>query len=367
MTALYVHLPFCQRKCFYCSFVVSVAQLHRADRYVRCLLQEARQYKKQSIGSVYFGGGTPTMLDGRQLRELVHGLQDHFLCDEKTEFTIEANPEDVTPAKTSIIRELGVNRISLGVQSFHDKYLSYLGRCHDARRAVEAFGMLRDAGFKNLSVDLMYAFPEQTKEEIAEDVRQLTQLNSEHVSLYTLTVEERSRFYARRIKEQKGPVQARHYRYVIQLLEKQGHRQYEVSNFCRQGYESVHNKNYWTGGDYIGLGVGAHSHAAGRRYWNVSRLDDYIGKVEADESPCEGEESLTPDQRLTETMCFGLRMNEGVDIAQLEEMFGIKLARDKREAIAKFVGQGLLSLNGDRLKTTLPGRLVLDEVCARLI
>ena len=198
MSALYLHIPFCEKKCFYCSFVVAIGQEHRIDPYLDALSKEAAAYKMTDVKSVYVGGGTPSMMDERQLERLVRIIDENFDRANGNECTVEVNPESITLTKMELLKKAGFNRISLGVQSLNEKYLKYLGRNHNKDRAVAAFGLLRQAGFHNISVDLMSSFPGQTMEELTEDVNAIARLGAEHVSVYSLTIEANSRFYIKR-------------------------------------------------------------------------------------------------------------------------------------------------------------------------
>lgn len=367
MTSLYIHIPFCERKCLYCSFVVAVGQQHRVDDYLECLEREAERYQRSSIETIYIGGGTPTFLNAHQLERLFGIIKSRFRYLPSSEIAVEANPEGITLEKAETLRELGVNRISLGVQSFHDRYLKFLGRSHDSLKAVTAFNILREAGFENINVDLMHSFPGQTLSEIRDDLHILVGFGSEHVSLYTLTIEENSRFFAQKLPEQDGHAQGEQYQAVVSFLEESGWRQYEVSNFARPGFESEHNRNYWRGGNYVGLGVGAHSHRDGRRSWNVSRLQDFMTRMKDGRGAEEGAEELTPAQRLREALVFGLRMSDGVDLHALEERFFCRLEEETTARILEFVKNGLLMQRKRRLYATREGRLALDAISSDLI
>lgn len=367
MSALYIHIPFCERKCFYCSFAVAIGQEHRMDQYVSALLAEADLYQRQEIKTIYFGGGTPSMLTTVQWARLINVLKQRFIFSADCEITVEANPENLDLEKAQQLFDLGVNRISLGIQTFHDEYLRYLGRAHDSFKALSAFNDLRRAGFKNINIDLMYSFPRQTTEEIIRDVQTVLGLGSEHVSLYTLTVEPNSKFYAQKIKEQDNQMQGDQYELVTALLQESGLGQYEVSNFSRAGFESRHNLNCWTGGNYIGLGMSAHSHCDGRRSWNVERLGEYLKRIESGGSSQEGCEVLAADARLREALVFGLRMNRGVDLGTLEENFACRLSQDDYQKIQTLSEQGLIVRQDNRLQVSDRGRLLLDEIAVELI
>ena len=367
MPSLYIHIPFCRKKCFYCSFVVDIGHDHWMDPYLDCLVQEAEHYPDTEIETVYLGGGTPSYLNWGQLQKFLTALRKKFKFTSSCEWTLEANPEGLDLEKAELLYALGINRVSLGVQSLNDRYLKYLGRCHDARRAVDSFKILRQAGFRNINVDLMYSFPGQTDEQIKKDVVSLASLGSEHLSLYTLTIEENSRFHARRIKLEGNEDQARQYELVVSFFESTEFKQYEISNFALPGKESRHNLNYWQGGDYIGLGVGAHSHRAGTRFWNVSKTNVYIKKIQDRQSPVDGEEKLSAHQRLMELILFGLRMNQGVPIEEAGQKAGCVLDAARDKILDELVRQGFLFKEKGYLKTSLKGRLVLDEISRRLI
>lgn len=367
MSALYIHIPFCQRKCFYCSFAVAIGQEHRTDDYVMALGKESLPYQGQKIKTVYLGGGTPSMLSEKQLRQLFAVITRRFYVSPQAEITVEANPENIDFNKARILIDLGVNRVSLGIQTFQDQQLRYLGRAHDSIRARKAFADLRQAGFRNINVDLMHAFPKQIEQELREDLTQMLALGSEHVSLYTLTVEENSRFFVQNIEQKDSHEQGDQYDLIVKTLAEAGIAQYEVSNFARPGFESRHNINYWQGGNYIGLGMSSHSHWDGRRSWNFGRLADYLKKIEANESVEEGFEVLSNDRRLTEALVFGLRMNCGVDLNGLSERFQEKFAPETIEKISQLIEQGFLARHNDLLCATNAGRRVLDEISTRLI
>ena len=365
--SLYIHIPFCLNKCLFCSFAISVGQGHRAEDYCAALQREAAPYRKTRVSTVYLGGGTPTFLAIAQLERVMSFMRGHFIFDDDCEATIEANPEGIDAAKAKQLLKLGFNRVSMGAQSFDDRYLRFLGRVHDAATARAAFGHLRAAGFNNINVDLMYGFPGQSEEELMQDVRVLTEMGSEHASVYTLTIDPNSRFFAKQMKLDDDEKLAGHYVQVVEALESAGLRQYEVSNFARNGRESRHNRNYWMGGDYIGLGMGSHSHLAGRRFWNEDKLLPYIEKVNAFTSAIAGEESLSGRQRLGERFVLGLRTNKGVDTAALEQEYGCRLEENIVQQIADLSDEGFLEQEGTLLRTTMKGRLVLDAIATRLV
>jgi len=366
MTSLYIHIPFCKSKCFYCSFAVSIGQEERIDLYLDCLKHEMKSFQQTKIKSLYFGGGTPSLIDGKQWAKLFKDVHQKFLWDNNTECTVEMNPENLSKDKLMLLKDHGVNRISLGVQSFHNEYLKYLGRNHDREAAFKAFDVIRQCRVDNVNIDLMIAFPQQTKKELMEDLNQLIQLDSEHVSLYSLTVEEQSKFFTKDVKIKNDERCADFYQSVCERLKGAGFEQYEVSNFCKKGQYSTHNLHYWEGGNYIGLGMGAHSHNDGYRKWNVSNLFKYIQFLQKGQSPVESSETLSPEQRFFEAVLIGLRMNKGIRINGLLARYEIKKDTNFIDQVQRLKSEQYLIEEDDILRATDKGRLVLDELSAQL-
>ena len=363
--SLYVHIPFCTLKCPYCSFPVVVGQGRREKEYLDAVESEALHHAGLHLMSVYVGGGTPSVLSEDGLIHLSSLIGRHFVVGE-CERTIELNPESVTPAKADLLRSSGFTRVSFGVQSFHAKYLSYLGRPHHAEEGFRVFKVLRAAGFDNINVDLMFGFPGQSGSELDEDLEAVLSLGSEHVSIYALTVESRSVCSVRGEKVS-DDVQADFYSRVCERLNAAGVRQYEVSNFARPGFQSVHNLNYWQGGEYLGLGMGAHSHLHGERFWNADTFPKYLDMMGQKGAAVVGREKLAASEKMVETFLFGLRMNAGVNIDALQQRFGCTLAQDKVDELEHLIEAGFLVEAGDNIRVTDKGRLVLDEISARLI
>jgi oxygen-independent coproporphyrinogen III oxidase len=358
-SSLYIHIPFCSRKCLFCSFVIAVGQEHRREDYVKALVREMKDYEGHGLTTIYLGGGTPSMLDEGHLDLLMNAVRKNFLIQSGTEITIEANPESINRAKAKFLKGAGFNRVSLGVQSMNDRYLKFLGRGHNASMAREAYRVLREEGFANVNCDLMYAFPGETIEELEQDARAISLLGSEHLSLYTLTIEPNSRFHAAQMKLDDDEKCAEQYLLTARILSETGFKQYEISNFSKPGFESTHNKNYWQGNPYIGLGVGAHGFTGRRRYWNTSNLQDYIKRAGSGEPVIGGIKDLTDTELIMDKVLFGLRMNEGVPWDLVPS--------GKAELIQTWIKDGFLLLENSFLKTTDRGRLVLDALSSRLI
>jgi oxygen-independent coproporphyrinogen III oxidase len=363
---LYIHIPFCQKKCPFCSFAVVIGQERRVDEYLMQLSREAECYRGTDISTVYIGGGTPSLLSVGQIQRLFSIVRSNFRSEEDAETTFECNPENLTEEKACALKELGVNRVSLGVQSMQPHFLKWLGRSHHVEDSDWAFKFLRSAGLRNISLDLIYGLPEQTAQELERDLDGVLAFGSEHLSVYSLSVEERSLFFARKVQAREA-ADPDWYSVVCRRAESAGLRQYEISNFAHQGRESRHNLNYWEGGDYIGLGMAAHSHLQGERFWNADTFPQYLQMMEEKRNAVVGREKLAPHAKLVETFLFGLRMNKGVDLSQLERRFGCEMAADKKEMLENLIETGLLEEKGPRILTTARGRVVLDEISANLI
>lgn len=316
--------------------------------------------------SVYIGGGTPSCLTPGGMERLFSILRGRFLLCDEAEVSFEINPESLDQQKAAILRSCGVNRVSLGVQSMDARTLRALGRKHSPEQSLAAFGLLRSAGFNNINVDFIYGLPGQARAEVIADLENILLLGSEHLSLYALNIEERSLFAVQKITADQD-AQADIYDEVCALMERRGVRQYEVSNFARPGFESRHNLHYWHGGEYVGLGAAAHSHLNGERFWNADTLPKYLEGMETGGPAVAGREKLPPAQKMLEEFLIGLRMNQGVDLCSLEMKFGIEMSLEKKEALESFMELGLLEEDGSVIKATRRGRLVLDEISARII
>ncbi|MDD5019734.1 MAG: radical SAM family heme chaperone HemW [Candidatus Omnitrophica bacterium] len=364
--SLYIHIPFCKSKCFYCSFASYAGQEDLIDAYLDALGREASRYGRPDCSTVYIGGGTPTHLSGVQLEKLLKIVNDNFSRGKDSEFTIEANPATFDAHKAKLLRRSGVNRVSLGVQSLRDENLRWLGRPHSAAEAMEGYRILREAGFKNINLDFIYALPHQTQDELKEGLKEIEALGSEHLSLYALSVEEGTELYHRQVQPLEPDRQADDYRMVVAFLKACGLLQYEVSNFAREGYLCEHNAHYWRAGDYIGLGVSAHSHIMGHRFWNVSGVSEYISLMNEKGFAREGEEMLTPRERLREAFLIGLRLCEGVWLKGLEDRFGVSLEEHERSLVKQLIQEGLLEEYAGVIRATPQGMLVLDEICSQL-
>lgn len=323
MPGVYIHIPFCLKKCKYCDFASYPEELEKRDSYTDALLREMKMYFKRTADTVYIGGGTPTCLECGTLERLLRGVRDNFNILPSAEFTIEANPKTVDREKARLLKRYGVNRISLGVQSFNDGELSSLGRIHTSGDAVRTFELLREEGFGNISLDLMYALPGQTSENLRKSVLSAVSLKPEHISCYGLKLEEGTELYKMKsrgeLRETDDDTFADMYDMVRSLLEENGYMQYEISNFSRPEKESRHNLKYWRCEDYIGLGASAASLAGRRRFAHTRSIDEYIDSF----ALCE-DYTMTDAEAMSEFVILGLRViKDGVDKAEFYRRFGV--------------------------------------------
>lgn len=366
-TSLYVHIPFCLRKCLFCSFVISVGKEHRINDYLDALEMELSFHDGQKVSTVYVGGGTPTQMNAQQLKRLFVMMRKYCSWKDNAEFTVEANPEGLTEEKLSVLKEYGVNRLSIGVQSLNDRFLKYLGRAHNREDVFNSLDKVRQFNFDNVNLDLMFAYPDQTFSDLRRDVDEIAFLGAQHLSLYELTIDKNSQFYAKGVELDDAQKRADMYQFICERLQRYGFAQYEVSNFSQEGYQSQHNRHYWMGDEYIGVGVGAHGYLDGERYWNVERLADYCQRAVKGVPFYKGREQLTNKQKLSELLLFGLRMNEGVSIRRIEMKAGCSLSKHQQKQLSFLSKEGFLENSEKNIAATSKGRLVLDDLAVKLI
>lgn len=359
---LYVHVPFCKTKCPYCDFYSSTSMAD-IPRWLDCLSREINYYKNDFSGfdTVYLGGGTPSLLDERELSLLLNIITSVFDIAGDSEITMELNPDDVTPSKLAVYRDLGINRISLGVQSFSDSELRYLGRRHDAHGALRAIQEIRDAGFKNLGIDLIYGFEGQSLAGWERTLRRVLELSPEHLSCYQMTIEPDTPFGRMRsagaLRELDEELQRRFFLTTAELLCAHGYIHYEISNFARgESLIARHNAKYWRHVPYLGLGPTAHSFRENRRWWNVRSVADYCKALEKCKPPIADFEQLQPDQIVLEKIFLGLRTRDGIslDPASIDPRTCRTLSALREES--------LVEITNGRVTPTLNGFLVADAL-----
>lgn len=364
---LYIHIPFCRSKCLYCDFNSYENREGDGPEYVKAMLLELSAYRERNnfiYKSVFIGGGTPTVINC----SLIGGLMERIAPDLKTgaEITMECNPGTVTKDSLSYYKSSGINRLSIGLQAWQDELLSSIGRIHDLQEFLDTYENARQAGFDNISVDLMFALPGQTMKMWEETLENVCRLGVEHISCYSLKLEEGTKLYR---LHGEGKVQLPGedtdrdmYARAIEILGSYGYAQYEISNFARKGRECKHNLVYWRNEEYLGIGAGSHSKLGNRRFWNFRDIDSYVRLVRQGELPVEGHEELTPAEDMWETIFLALRLNEGLDISGFSSKYGVDFVEKYGTVVNKLSEQGLLTLSPDRLKLTDRGRDLSNSV-----
>ena len=369
-TSAYVHIPFCTQICYYCDFSKVFIKNQPVDSYLEHLLEEFQSYDIQKLRTLYIGGGTPTALSAPQLEVLLNGLTKNLDLSALEELTIEANPGDLDADKIAVLKNSAVNRVSLGVQTFDNKMLKKIGRSHLEKDIYENIDRLKLAGFDNISIDLIYALPGQTMEQVKENVAKAIGLDIPHMSLYSLILENHTVFMNRmrrgKLPLPKEELEAEMFEYIIAELERAGFEHYEISNFSKSGFESRHNLMYWDNAEYYGIGAGASGYVNGVRYKNHGPIRHYLSAVEEGNARIT-EEHLSQKEQMEEEMFLGLRKKSGVSMARFEEKFGRSFDELYGEIVRDLVQQGLMQIEGDRVRMTKRGLFLGDTVAERFI
>jgi oxygen-independent coproporphyrinogen-3 oxidase len=361
---LYVHIPFCARICPYCAFYKELLDRSQTPRFCEAILAELREHAKDRPlrpSTIYFGGGTPTALTTQQLEFLLGGFRNELDLSELIEWTMEANPGSVSSRKAALLRELGVTRISLGVQSWDDDLLKLLGRDHRETHLRESFQILCDAGFPSVNVDLMFGLPGQTLEQWRATLEKTVTLGPDHVSTYCLTYEEDTEFFLRHARgefREDSDSDAEFFQTTMSILESAGYEHYEISNYARPGFQSAHNRAYWSGADYLGIGPSAFSTIGMKRWQNVPDFRRYADAVLSGKSPINSVENLTPEMKRAEKIALALRTNRGAP-AKLLETF----PNETRE----FLRLGLLQRANGNFILTRAGKALADTVAEAFV
>ncbi len=372
MAGIYIHIPFCKKACYYCNFHFSVSLKNKND-FITALLKEAllrnNYLQQEEIQTIYLGGGTPSILAQEDLALILQTLQDRFRVAAGAEVTLEANPDDITAEQLAAWRRTGINRLSIGIQSFAEADLQWMNRAHNAHQASHCISLAQAAGFSNLSIDLIYGTPGLTDEQWHKNVTTALEMGIPHLSCYALTVEPgtalQKMISLHKKQEVNANKQARHFLQLMDWLQQAGYEHYEISNFARPGHRSRHNAAYWGGQKYLGLGPSAHSYNGMNRQWNIANNLQYIEALNRNEIPFE-EEKLTPVQRLNEYIMTSLRTLEGLQLQHTETHFG-KAARLRLQTDSnKFITSEKLLLQDDRLLLTREGKLFADGIAADL-
>ena len=369
-TSAYVHIPFCTQICYYCDFSKVFIKNQPVDSYLEHLIEEYNAYDIKKLRTLYIGGGTPTALSARQLAFLLEKLTDKLDLSYLEELTIEANPGDLDQEKIAVLKDSPVNRVSLGVQTFNDRMLKQIGRSHLEKDIYENIANLKKAGFDNISIDLIYALPKQTMEDVKTNVAKAIALDIPHMSLYSLILENHTVFMNRmrrgKLPLPKEDLEAEMFEYIIAELGKAGFEHYEISNFSKPGFESRHNLMYWDNAEYYGIGAGASGYVDGVRYKNHGPIRHYLQAVEADNARVQ-EEVLTLKEKMEEEMFLGLRKKSGVSKKRFEEKFGLSFEDQYGAVVSELIEQGLLVPDKDIVRMTKKGLFLGDTVAEKFI
>jgi len=369
---LYLHIPFCSAICPYCDFAVLTGGPERRRRFADHLVREISMWANErltfeSIDTIYFGGGTPSALTSEDLSRILEAARKNLSVQNNAWVFFEANPEDVTPESVRAWRDLGVRFLSLGIQSFDDDALKFLGRRHSAEQARHSFEIAREAGFETISIDLIYGLPDQPFETWRHTLEQAVELQPDHLSCYQLTLHEGTPFGSRlaqgKMAELPEDAQGELFLFTHTFLNDSGYPGYEVSNFARSPeHRSRHNQKYWHHVPYLGVGPSAHSFAGSRRWWNERKLKPYEARIATGEKPIAGSEDLTRTDLALEALMLGLRTADGIDLGSFRKRYGVDLVKSNEPLVERLVRDGLLKLEGHVLIPTLAGLAVTDSL-----
>ena len=367
LLGLYIHIPFCVQKCKYCDFNSYKMIVNEKDRFLSDLKKEMALYKNKDrkINSIFFGGGTPSILNNNDMQFIMDEIKENFSIDEDAEISMECNPGTLTEDKLKFMRSIGVNRLSIGLQAVQENLLRYIGRIHNYEQFEKNYLEARKVGFKNINIDLMYNLPHQTFEDWKETLHKIVSLNPEHISAYSLILEEGTKLYDMYMKKEfdlgDEDEDIKMYEYAINYLKENGYNQYEISNYAKVGYECKHNILYWKCKNYIGLGPGASGYINNVRYNNVQSLDDYHEKLLQNQKSIDFFETLTQKDEIEEKIIMGLRMNEGIIFKDFEE-FEINFEEKYKEQIAKHLNLELIEMTQGGFKFTQKGREISNNI-----
>lgn len=360
---IYIHIPFCIKKCAYCDFLSFSAEDKVRREYVKALVSQIEKSGGGAVDSIFIGGGTPSVLESGDVLKIMEAVQRKFELDKNCEITIEINPATVTEEKLVSYKKAGINRISMGVQSFSDDELKGLGRLHTASQAEESFKLLRKCGFSNINLDLMFAIPNQSIESFKKSLEHAVMLSPEHISAYSLIIEEGTPFYEMekcgQIQEADEDLYEKMFALAKSFLEKNGYMRYEISNFSKKGFESRHNLKYWNGEDYLGFGLGAVGFLKNTRYENTKKLKEYFEGKEPEKT------TLSKEELISEYIITGLRKTEGINLEEFKEKFETDFL--KTYDIQKYISGGFMEIKNGRIFFTEDGIKVSNEILCRFV
>lgn len=383
MAGIYLHIPFCKQACYYCNFHFSTS-LALKDEMIKCLVKEIQirsAAKNQDedtavllsedeiIETIYFGGGTPSLLSKEEIFSLISTIQQNYKVDKEAEITLEANPDDITIEKLNDWKSAGINRLSIGIQSFLEKDLLWMNRAHNAAQALNCIRLARNTGFDNFSVDLIFGLPGLTDDEWKQNIEKAISLNIPHLSSYALTVEPKTALQKmiqlKKKEDVDNDLQSTQYVILMQMMRSAGYEHYEISNFAKPGFRSRHNSSYWQGEKYIGIGPSAHSYNGKIRMWNKAHNVFYIKSMEQNIIPFE-KEILSESQRINEYVMTSLRTLEGTDLRFIENTFSTAERNRIEEVLMKEVKKEMIVMNDEKIILTDEGKLFADGIAVKL-
>lgn len=373
-TSIYIHIPFCDHKCIYCDFY-SIINYENVTNYLTALKKEieffASEYSNdRQIISIFFGGGTPSLMEVNYIDEIISIIKKYFNVLPDAEITLETNPGTVDRIKLKEFREIGINRLSVGVQSFDEDDLKFLTRIHDSKTAINTINDAYNIGFENISLDLIFNLPNQTKEKWQKNLEIATSLPIKHISAYSLILEKgtilNKMVLDGKVKIQDETHDAELYQLTIEYLTNMNFAQYEVSNFAKENFQCVHNNSYWHYKDYLGFGTSAHSFVNGKRWWNISSTRLFIEAINKNQNAVVGEEVLTQEQMEEEFIMLALR-SSGLDFSKLEKKFGTKWYKKNKHTIEELVNNNLMQIDSHKLMLTPKGYAFCDEILLKLL
>jgi oxygen-independent coproporphyrinogen-3 oxidase len=372
--SIYIHIPFCDHKCIYCDFY-SIITSDNISSFLQSLKKEIKYYAEnyssnRIITSIFFGGGTPSLMQPEYLEEIISSIRENFKISDEAEITMETNPGTVDKEKLRKFRSSGINRISIGVQSFNDDELKFLTRTHNSNTAVETLHIASEVGFENISLDLIFNLPKQTKEMWLSNLNQAIQLPIKHISTYSLILERgtilNKMVLDGKIKMQSDDYDADLYETTIDFLTQNGFYQYEVSNFTKPGYECKHNNAYWQYKDYLGLGTSAHSFVVGKRWWNYSSLKRYINEIKTNGNAVANHEELSPEEFHNEYVMLALR-SSGIQLNNYKNTFGDNWLTKNYSYLKKLENENFILFDDLNIKLTKKGYAVCDEILQNIL
>lgn len=361
--SLYIHIPFCEKKCYYCDFV-SFPGKEQVSLYMDNIIKELALYKNRlssyEIDTIFIGGGTPTSIEPEYIASIMDYIYKNYKTNHIREITIEANPGTIDKMKADIYKQIGINRISMGLQSLNNNLLKSIGRIHSSEEFISSYKLLKNTGFDNINIDLMFGLPSQTIDDLINTIDGVINLGADHISLYSLIIEDNTilnKWHKKGLLEfPSEDMDRKMYHKAVELLENKGYKQYEISNFAKPTYECKHNLIYWKVKPYLGLGLSSHSNLFNKRFWNTSNLKFYNDMLAKGKSPIEGEEIIPKDVELVEYLILGLRLNDGIIKEEFKSRFNIELDNIYRNVIDKHVKGGLLYEDEKSIKLTKMGR-----------